>query len=95
MIEQCPATISSVDVHLAPSQSGVVLHVPDEDAVQAVRQLGVEVYGQGSIKTGRILNYLNTDDENRKACSLFLSLMDRMGVQLDSFGDATTRLADL
>ena len=51
--------------------------------------------GQGSIKTGRILNYLNADDENRKACSLFLSLMDRMGVHLDSFGDATTRLADL
>ena len=32
---------------------------------------------------------------NRKACSLHLSLMDRMGVKLDRFGDATTRLADL
>jgi hypothetical protein len=27
--------------------------------------------------------------------SLFLSLMDRMGVTLDSFGDADTRLAGL
>jgi hypothetical protein len=28
-------------------------------------------------------------------CSLHLSLMDRMGVRLDGFGDATTRLEDL
>ena len=34
-------------------------------------------------------------DEDRKACSLHLSLMDRMGVTLDRFGDATTRLAEL
>ena len=32
---------------------------------------------------------------NRKACSLHLSLMDRMGVRLDRFGDATTRLEGL
>jgi hypothetical protein len=51
--------------------------------------------GGGTIKTGRILDYLNKGDEGRKACSLHLSLMDRMGVQLDKFGDATSRLADL
>lgn len=51
--------------------------------------------GGGSIKTGRILDYLNAGDEHRKACSLHLSLMDRMGVKLDRFGDATTRLANL
>ena len=34
-------------------------------------------------------------DENRKLCSLYLSLMDRMGVKLDRFGDADQRLADL
>jgi len=34
-------------------------------------------------------------DENRKACSLHLSLMDRMGVKMDQFGDATTRLVEL
>ena len=33
-------------------------------------------------------------DDNRKLCSLYLSLMDRMGVKLDRFGDADTRLAD-
>jgi hypothetical protein len=51
--------------------------------------------GGGSLKTGRVLDYLHAGDENRKACSLHLSLMDRMGVKLDRFGDATTRLANL
>lgn len=51
--------------------------------------------GGGSLKTGRILDYLEKGNDNRKACSLYLSLMDRMGVKLDRFGDATTRLADL
>jgi len=51
--------------------------------------------GGGTLKTGRILNYLDKGDENRKACSLHLSLMDRMGVKLERFGDATTRLTEL
>ncbi|MEP6915172.1 MAG: DUF1552 domain-containing protein, partial [Acidobacteriota bacterium] len=51
--------------------------------------------GGGTIKGGRILDYLDQGDENRKACSLHLSLMDRMGVKLDRFGDATTRLEAL
>ena len=51
--------------------------------------------GRGTLKTGRILDYLDKGDENRRACSLHLSLMDRMGVTLDRFGDATARLADL
>ncbi len=51
--------------------------------------------GNGTLKTGRVLDYRNAGDANRKACSLHLSLMDRMGVKLDRFGDATERLADL
>ena len=51
--------------------------------------------GGGTLKTGRILDYLDKGDDNRKACSLHLSLMDRMGVKLDQFGDATSRLEDL
>ena len=51
--------------------------------------------GGGSLKTGRILDYLAAGDDNRKVCSLHLSLMDRMGVKLDRFGDASTRLAGL
>jgi hypothetical protein len=51
--------------------------------------------GGGTLKGGRILDYTDKGDDNRKACSLHLSLMDRMGVKLDKFGDATTRLTDL
>jgi hypothetical protein len=51
--------------------------------------------GGGTIKGGRILDYLEKGDANRKVCSLHLSLMDRMGVKLDGFGDATTRLEEL
>jgi hypothetical protein len=51
--------------------------------------------GGGTIKGGRILDYLNRPDAERRACSLHLSLMDRMGVKLDRFGDATTRLTEL
>jgi hypothetical protein len=49
----------------------------------------------GALKTGRSLNYLYAGDENRRVCSLYLSLMDRFGVQLQRFGDAETRLTDL
>jgi hypothetical protein len=47
----------------------------------------------GALETGRTLSYLDAGDENRKMSSLYLSLMDKMGVKLDRFGDADTRLA--
>jgi hypothetical protein len=49
----------------------------------------------GTLKTGRALDYLYDGDDNRKLCSLYLSIIDRMGVKLDRFGDADTRLANL
>lgn len=49
----------------------------------------------GTLATGRTLDYVNAGDENRKMSSLFLSLMDRMGVKLEQFGDAATRLESL
>lgn len=49
----------------------------------------------GALETGRVLNYRDKGDENRKLCSLYLSLMDRMGVRLDRFGDADARLAGI
>jgi hypothetical protein len=49
----------------------------------------------GTLQTGRTLDYLNAGDEHRRVCSLYLSIMDRMGVTLDRFGDAETRLAGL
>ncbi|MCA9024310.1 MAG: DUF1552 domain-containing protein [Planctomycetaceae bacterium] len=48
--------------------------------------------GGGSLETGRVLNYLDQQDDDRRACSLYLSLMDRMGVQLPRFGDSDRRL---
>jgi uncharacterized protein DUF1552 len=49
----------------------------------------------GALETGRSLDYLYAGDDHRKLCSLYLSIMDRMGVTLDRFGDADTRLAGL
>lgn len=49
--------------------------------------------GGGQIKTGRVLDYLAKP--NRKMCSLYLSLMDKMGVRLDAFGDSKERLAEI
>ncbi len=49
----------------------------------------------GTLETGRVLDYQNKGDDNRKLCSLYLSLMDRMSVELPQFGDAETRLSGL
>jgi hypothetical protein len=49
----------------------------------------------GTLETGRVLDYTRKGDEDRKLCSMYLSIMDRMGVKLDRFGDADTRLAGL
>lgn len=46
----------------------------------------------GTLETGRTLDYSGAGDGNRKLCSLYLGLMDRMGVRLDTFGDADSRL---
>ena len=42
----------------------------------------------GTIKPGRRVVYRR----ETPMCNLFLSMMDRMGVQMDHFGDATGRL---
>jgi hypothetical protein len=46
----------------------------------------------GTLKTGRSLDYLNSGNERRRLCSLYLSLMDRMGLELPEFGDSKERL---
>jgi Protein of unknown function (DUF1552) len=47
-----------------------------------------------TLKTGRVLDYTGRGDENRKLCSLYLSIMNRMGQKVDRFGDAASPLAD-
>ncbi len=49
----------------------------------------------GRLKTGRVLDYTGEDDEQRKLCSLYLSIVNRMGVSMDRFGDADVQLAGL
>ena len=49
----------------------------------------------GTLETGRTLDYLGAPDDKRKLCSLYLSIMDRMGVKLDHFGDAQKPLERL
>jgi hypothetical protein len=46
----------------------------------------------GALETGRTLSYLDETEDKRKMCSLYLSIMDRMGIKLDKFGDSDTRL---
>ena len=46
----------------------------------------------GTLQTGRVLDYTHAGDDNRKLCSLYLSLLDRIGLPLARFGDADTRL---
>lgn len=52
-------------------------------------------HGGGTLKTGRVLDYKEKGNDNRRACSLYLSLMDKMGVTLDRFGDTDKRLAEI
>jgi len=47
----------------------------------------------GKLETGRTLDYL--DKPNRRMCSLYLSLLDKFGVQQTAFGDSTERLAEI
>jgi len=49
--------------------------------------------GSGTIKGGQNLDYLK--NSNRQMCRLYLSMMDRMGVHLNKFGDATEPLAEV
>src|SRR6476659_8260998 len=49
--------------------------------------------GGGKIKSGRVLDY--RDKPNRQMCRLYLSMMDKMSVQMKQFGDATERLAEV
>lgn len=49
----------------------------------------------GTLKTGRVLDYTGKKDADRKLCSLYLSVLNNMGVKADKFGDADARLAGL
>ncbi|KAA5541950.1 DUF1552 domain-containing protein [Roseiconus nitratireducens] len=50
---------------------------------------------RGTLETGRVLDYVGKDDDDRRLCSMYLSIMDRMDVKQDRFGDSDRRLAGL
>ena len=60
-----------------------------------VRDLPVVLVGGGGgkVKGGRALSYKGKP--NRQICRLYLSLMAKMGVQLDRFGDAKEHLDEI
>ncbi len=49
----------------------------------------------GTLETGRVLDFIDAGDDNRKLCSLSLSIMNRMGEKQIQFGDAEMPLAHL
>jgi hypothetical protein len=49
--------------------------------------------GGGTIDNGRIIDVSDAETDDRRACSLYLSVMDRMGLELPKFGDSSRRLA--
>jgi hypothetical protein len=59
-------------------------------------QLPIVLAGHGGgLKTGRVLDYMDKGNDNRRACSLYLSILDRMGVRPGRFGDSNKMLAEL
>lgn len=58
-------------------------------------QLPVVILGRGGgkLQTGRVLNF--REESNRQMCRLYLSMMDKAGVKLKNFGDATERLTEV
>ncbi|MFO0949737.1 MAG: DUF1552 domain-containing protein [Isosphaeraceae bacterium] len=51
--------------------------------------------GGGNLKTGRVLDYSGRATGDRRACNLYISLMNRMGVPTTHFGDADRALGEL
>ena len=42
----------------------------------------------GKVKAGRVLDFANRPEEQQRACNLYLSIAQIMGVELSSFGDS-------
>lgn len=49
----------------------------------------------GTLQTGRTMDFMASGDNRRKLCSLYLTLLDRMGLEMKEFGDATERLSGI
>lgn len=49
----------------------------------------------GKLATGRTLDYIDSGDDRRKLCSLYLALLERLGIEQPTFGDATEHLTGI
>jgi hypothetical protein len=49
----------------------------------------------GTLATGRVLDFTGRSEQQRRLCSLYVSLLRRMGVKAERFGDAVGPLAGL
>jgi hypothetical protein len=49
--------------------------------------------GGGKIRTGRVLDY--REQPERQMCRLYLSIMEKLNLRLDRFGDASTALSEV
>ena len=49
----------------------------------------------GTITTGRVIDFTGRPDEERKLCGLYLSLLQRMGLDSQKFGDAERALREI
>lgn len=47
----------------------------------------------GKLQGGRVLDY--REQPERQMCRLYLSIMNKMGVEVDQFGDATRPLEEV
>ncbi|MCR9295584.1 MAG: DUF1552 domain-containing protein [bacterium] len=52
-------------------------------------------HGGGVLAGGRVLNFENSGEEQQRACNLYLSIAQLMGINLTSFGDSVGPLVGL
>jgi hypothetical protein len=87
-IQEGPRTLldNTILVHCSSMMAGA-LHNNDQLPVIVIGGAG------GKLRGGRVLDY--TGQPARQLCRLFLSLMDKMDVRRNKFGDATNPLAEV
>jgi hypothetical protein len=49
----------------------------------------------GKLATGRTLDFLQAGNDRRKLCSMYLALLNKMGIERPEFGDANEQLAGI
>jgi hypothetical protein len=52
-------------------------------------------HADNTLRTGRVIDFSGRDMNERRACNLYLSILDRFGVELPNFGDSHQRLTSL